>query len=336
MQSDFSPPSDHSATFSGTASNQFHNTSFSALPTSVSTSNPTSDSDWGVPSNPISSHTDPADEKSQEESQHSSDTYESTLHQLLRLQSDLYQITSHASVSNSSSHPLSEDQFAPESFHSALAKTGMPSLDMILGCTQTLIDILQLAPSSPSPVPQIHGSSTRTSHADSQAYPPPTNNNTRALHGRPNSSPDIATTLLSLSCYSSLLVAYDGLVGSLLSLPNNPNDKSIMQVPPSSPSLKFGTFSMTARSTLFVSTVLHVVKQMLEQLQGTFQTRFSLPSNVSEVATSSGGIVHSTTQINEEYDSPSFRSPVISAALAVLVEISQKEKRLMEVLAAKG
>ncbi len=331
MRADFTPPPDHPATFSGIISPQFHNDSFPALSTSDSMTNPASGL-WDLAPDSIDSN----DNIGQKDSEGSPYTSDSSLHQLLRLQSRLYQITSLVSDKSPTSYISCEDHIITPASSLPLGKTGMPSLDMILRCSQTLIDIVQSSRSSSSPVIQSCSSSTQTLH--SQPYSCSINNSASPSVRTSSNIGDIVTTLLSLSCYSSLLVAYDCLVKSLVSPSNSSSDRSTTQVTSSSPSLRFGTFSMAATSTIFVSTVLHVVKEMLEQLQHTFRVNFDSPSNARSEATTplgSGAGLYPASQNIEGCTSTGLNRTAISAGHAVLGEIVEMERQLMGVLATK-
>ncbi|KAH7350677.1 hypothetical protein BKA65DRAFT_243245 [Rhexocercosporidium sp. MPI-PUGE-AT-0058] len=326
LESDYSSQFDHAVTLPQGDFNQLQNTTSLTLSVSdgVQTTNGGKD-----PSKPPDSIPDPADMSGQGSSGSASDIYD-CFHQLLKLQSDLCKFTPQEPSSNFKPSFLPAEHLTTESPTSDNARTS--NLDMVLRNTQTLIDILQMPPSSPAPVPHMPLNSSRSLkvHLSSTSDLP------TAPASSANHPLDAVTTLLSLSCYSSLLMAYDGLVASLLSSPNNPSDKIVTQHPSLSPSLTFGTFSMTARSSLFVSTVLHLVKQLMEQLQSTFQSRFSLPGNaVSEVVTSLSRSVHSNCRVDEGCCTLGNKSPIFSSVYAILVDISEKEERLMGILAVQ-
>ncbi|KAH7409666.1 hypothetical protein BKA64DRAFT_404391 [Cadophora sp. MPI-SDFR-AT-0126] len=327
LEPDYAPQLDHRSTHPGAGFDHLQTPSSATLPvpeTGHSTTDPEA-----VLSKPVGRNQDPAEMSGRSSTESPSDIHEDRLHQLLRLQSDLYKITSPAASSKISSF-LQDDQIVHEK-SVLMGQTSMSSLDTILGNTQTLIDILQTSPSSPSHVPRV----PRNSTGASQVYPSSSNDIQSLSADDPSIPLDAVTTLLSLSCYSSLLVAYDGLIASLLSS-DNQSDATIKQLPSVSPSLTFGSFSMTARSSLFVSTVIHLVREMVQQLQSTFRKTFSMPSNAkSEAIVPLDGHVRSNSQVDEVCGGFGNESSIVSSAHCVLMDISEREKRLLEILATR-
>ncbi|PVH71610.1 hypothetical protein DL98DRAFT_94643 [Cadophora sp. DSE1049] len=329
LGSDYAPQLDHTGTHPGVGFDHLKNASSATLPV-PETCHSTTDVE-GVLLKPIERNQDLADMSGQSSSESSSDIFEDRLHQLLRLQSDLYKITTPATSSSISSCFLHEGQIVHETSVS-VGKPSMSSLDTILGNTQTLIDILQTSSSSPSHVPRSPHNSTGAS----QVHPSSSNDNKNLSATGPSHPLDAVATLISLSCYLSLLVAYDGLIASLLSSSDDQIDATINQPPSLSPSLTFGTFSMTARSTLFVSTVIHLVREMVQQLQSTFKKTFPLPNNAtSEAVVPLDGQVRCNSQVGGDCGGFGTESSIISSAHSVLMDISEREKRLLEVLATQ-
>ncbi|KAL2071878.1 hypothetical protein VTL71DRAFT_13113 [Oculimacula yallundae] len=266
------------------------------------------------------------DMNTQSSSESSPDIYEDCLHRLLSLQSGLCKTAIHAPSSSFSTSLRSDDH--PAADQASFAANARPTdLDMILRNTQTLIDILQLTPPSSPRAPHFPHDLDRASqlHLNSTdgVLTPSTSASCHPL--------DSVVTLLSLSCYSTILVAYDVLVASLMAPSTSQSDNLIMQPILPSPALTLGTFSITARSSLFVSTVLHVVKQLMEQLQSAFRRRFPVP----ETASSMDGHIGSSTQPIDGRDVLGANS-IFSYAYSVLREISVKENKLMELLAVQG
>jgi hypothetical protein len=320
---------------SANAFDQFQGTSLDTVPTPHNM-NTSANGTWGVPSNLINTSEDSFNEAIEQHSRRTEDTYNDCLHQLLKLQSDLYQITSCAPNPDSCSRPLSANRVSLDGDSpSCVGNAAMSSLDMILSTTQKLIDILRGSVPPPKPDAQLHDYPTPTAPGDRPAYTNSRNASAEATNMDSNHRPDVVTTLLILASYSSLLVGYERLVDCLILSSSNSSDEPTMQVPNLSPSLNFGTFSMTSRSTLYIGTLLHVVKQMLEQLQNTFQTSFSLPSNTPPDVAPINGNVHSGRQSTEMFGDSSFNSPILSAAQAALTNIEKMEKKLTEVLSTR-
>ncbi|KAK0110142.1 hypothetical protein ONS95_002795 [Cadophora gregata] len=327
LESDYAPQLDHTGTHLGESFDHLKNTTSATLP--VQQTGHSGTDEEGVFSKPIDTSQDLADMSGQSSSESSSDIYEDRLHQLLRLQSHLYKIISPEIPSNVCLGSLPEGQTIHEKSVSE-SKSSMSSLDTILGNTQTLIDILQTPPTSPSPVPHMPQNFTGAS----QVHPSSTSDSQNPSATVPSHPPDAVTTLLSLSCYLSLLIAYEGLIASLLSSPDDQGGATAMQPPSLSPSLTFGTFSMTARSSMFMSTVVHLVREMVQQLHSTFQRTFSLPNN-----TMSGAVVNldehirPSGQVGGVHDGLGTDSFILASSQSVLTDISERERRLLQVLA---
>ena len=330
LEPDYAPQVDHTDIHQGINFDQSQDPSSATLPVPQEGHSPI-DAE-GVISKPIQASQNLAAMSGKGSPQTFSDIYEDRLHQLLRLQSELYKITSLATSSSVNSSFLPDGTGVNER-STPMCKSGISSLDTILGNTQTLIDILQtssLSPPADSRIPQNPTGSVQVhpSAADHMQNPSSTG---------PGHPLDAVTTLLTMSCYLSLLVAYDGLIASLLS---SPNDQEVITMKPtssSSPSLTFGTFSMTSRSNLFVSTVIHVIREMVHQLQDTFQrTFFRAAHNAASGASASlEGNDGSDSQVGGTCGGFQTGSPILSSAHSALVDISEREKRLLQVLNAR-
>jgi hypothetical protein len=209
-------------------------------------------------------------------------------------------------------------------------QTSIPTLDMILKSTQSLIAILRIDFSSSPPV-HCSQDSTTTLSEDNGIHahlPEDVGGPTEWIQ---KDASDVTTTLVSLSCYSTLLVLCSDFLTSFMSSGDVPSEQSILQLQSILPSLNLGTFKITARSPLFFSTVLHVLNEMLERLQKTLLYRFSLPVNTpSHTVVSPTGNAYSV-QSTGGCDS----NGVFPAAHAVLLEIFEMERTLMEMIATK-
>jgi hypothetical protein len=209
-------------------------------------------------------------------------------------------------------------------------QTSIPTLDMILKSTQSLIAILRIDFSSSPPV-HCSQDSTITLLEDSGIHarlPEDVGGPTDWIQ---KDASDVTTTLISLSCYSTLLVICSNFVASFVSSGDVPSEQSILQVQSILPSLNLGTFKITARSPLFFSTVLHVLSEMLERLQKTLLYRFSLPVNIqSHTVASLTGNAYSV-QSTGGCDS----NGIFPAAHAALLEIFEMERTLMDIIATK-
>jgi len=332
LEPDYAPQLNHTNIHQGSNFDQSQDPSSATLPVPQE-GHPPIDAE-GVLSTPIRASQNLAAMSGKGSSETFPDIYEDRLHQLLRLQSESYKITSPATSSNFSSSFLPEGP-GVHGRSTPLCKSSISSLDTILGNTQTLIDILQMSSLSPAAVSHI----PQNSAGILQVHPSSASDMQNPLSTRPSHPLDDVTTLLSMSCYLSLLVAYDGLIASLLSSPNDQGDQGAITVKPtslSSPSLTFGTFSMTSRSNLFVSTVIHVIKKMVQQLQDTFQETFFRAHNATSGATASlERNDRSDDQVGGACGGFETGTPIISCAHSVLVDISEREKRLLQVLAAQ-
>jgi hypothetical protein len=321
---DCSAQGGRSITFQGNTLDQLHGTSFAAFTNTQATKSASAESGAGdFGQDLVDNDGDPSDESRRKQFESPAGTGNDCLQQLLKLQSDLSQVISVSRDPDPYSRPDSETQFPPGMPSSSPENVKKSSLDIIFGATQTLTDILRGSSSSNLPGAQFHERLTPASQEDEDAC------------SSPSSGADTVTTLLILACSSSLLAAYDKLVASLVELPTNSTTKPDLQVPSLSPSLNFGAFKMTAKSTLYVSTLLRVVKQMLDQLQDTLSRRFPLSNNTPGV-TPSLELNSSFTGMSEESSAaPRISSPLISAAQAVLADITAKEKHLTEILVTK-
>ncbi|EPE31416.1 hypothetical protein GLAREA_12719 [Glarea lozoyensis ATCC 20868] len=146
--------------------------------------------------------------------------------------------------------------------------------------------------------------------------------------------PNIVTTLLIFATYSSLLIEYEKLV-NFLTLSRDSNDKQDVSAPSLSPSLNLGSFKMTATSKLYVGTLLHVIKQMLEQLRKTFDTSFPMHKDLRLHDQHLAEDFELVDRSKEGSADSNFNSPVITAAHDILLEISKKEKQLTHILSTE-
>ena len=103
-----------------------------------------------------------------------------------------------------------------------------------------------------------------------------------------------------------------------------------------SPSLILGSFSMTSSSNLFVGTVLHLIKQLMEQLQSTFRTRFPLLEPPGRVAVHPEDGTRSISIPDEGHVVLGTDSLIIASAFSVLEDVRGNERKLMEKLDTKN
>jgi hypothetical protein len=254
--------------------------------------------------------------------------------QLLELQSDLYQISSdnqggksHSRSGHAIRSSLDESRLNPEN-------SILSSLDMILSATQRLIDIL-VASTPPAtlglPLQESLGSMESGIVGNNQGRTESVKTNVQAPSKEFRWKPDSVTTLLVLAAYSSLLIGYEKLV-NFLTMSREFNNNQDVQAPNLSPSLNLGSFKMTATSKLYVGTLVHVIKQMLEQLQKAFNTNFPMQRDVRLHKPHLAEGFELDGRGNDTFAGSSFDSPVISTAQDILFDISKKEKHLMQIL----